>query len=624
MSARARREFRRAGKPVTEPEPPRGMRWHTKLGLIGLTVLLLSLSFAPFGQFYLAWVGLVPWLMVVRAMKSQRAAFFWGWLAGIAFFVANMWWLAYVTGPGMAALMVILGAYWALAAVVIRGAGLLRDEIEGGGSRAEDGATEARQSSASSFWSSLSSSPLSRVLLIPAIWVSLEWMRGNWPLNGLPWLFLGHGQTPVLAMCQVADTLGVYGISFWVVAVNALVAMFVIDRLNGRRLARSAVVVGGMFALVLAYGIWRMAQTAPLLPGPVVMVVQSNFPQSNTGEKGATVEELVEFHVTHTEAALRQRPASEPVDLVIWSETMMPHVNRSAREALKGSDVGVFLEEVHGLLADLTRTHHTALLTGALYADKWTLRDGKPFASDRRNTAFFYDRAGNLGEDSSRRYDKVHIVPFGEYLPWKESFPMLHGLFLSLSPYPEEYFLTPGEESGMTVFRLAPGDGATTGPTSSPAAPSARAWRFVTPICFEDIDPLLVGKMFRGKDGGKAADFIVNVTNDGWFKFNQMPQHLQAARFRSIENRAPTARSVNTGISGFVDSVGRVQGLVPAGTEGDSVQRLQLDSRFTLYTRYGDVFAAGCALVTILLVAASLVRWWNGRKIVNGTEVRPS
>jgi apolipoprotein N-acyltransferase len=145
-----------------------------------------------------------------------------------------------------------------------------------------------------------------------------------------------------------------------------------------------------------------------------------------------------------------------------------------------------------------------------------------------------------------------------------------------------------------------------------------QVWSFVTPICFEDIDPLLVAKMFRSTRGQpgtvKEAHFIVNITNDGWFMFNQMPQHLQAARFRSIENRAPTARSVNTGISGFIDSFGRVQGLVPAGTEGTSVRRLQLDPRVTFYTRYGDVFAALCAAVTVLLAAASIVRWAANRR----------
>lgn len=649
MPARAQRDFRRAGARAAQPGPTAGVRWPGKIGLILLTVLLLSLSFAPFAQFYLAWVGLVPWLFLVRSTRSQRAAFLWSWLAGVLFFTANMWWLAYVTGPGMVALMVVLGLYWGLTAVVIRGAGLLqRAEDEDGGWRREDGGKAAPASSPSSilhppssFFARLTRSPLARVLLIPTLWVGLEWLRGNWPLNGLPWLFLGHGQTPILPMCQVADALGVYGISFWVVAVNALVALFILDRLKAARLVPAGVAVAAVLVLVLGYGVFRMSQTGSLTDGPLVMVVQSNYPQSNTGEKGATQEELVEFHVTKTAEVLAATPG---VDLVVWSETMMPELNRAARMMARGletrghGDYGQFLEETHVRLQELARSNRTGLLVGAIYHDEQVVPDpaapeGMKSLQDRRNSAFFYNRDGHMSDDPGDRYDKIHIVPFGEYLPFKEALPWLHRIILSLSPYPEEYFLTPGAESAMNVFRLratatpasAPASAPTTPvPPTSVAAPDlardATVWRFVTPICFEDIDPLLVAGMFRARKAsaphpsGKAADFIVNITNDGWFKANQMPQHLQAARFRSIENRAPTARSVNTGISGFVDSFGHAYGLVPAGQEGVSVQRLQLDSRLTLYTRFGDVFAGICAGVTALVVAASVLAWARRRR----------
>jgi len=608
MPGRKKLAYRRAHSAAPAPPARPGRPWLHKVGLILLCVVPLSLAFAPFGQFYLAWVGMVPWLLLVRSTKSQAAAFLWAWVAGLIFFTANMWWLAYVTGPGMVALMVLLALYWGVSAVIIRGAGLLRDDEDVGPATQPD-APPPRQRS-----------PLVRVLLIAAAWVTLEWLRGNWPLNGLPWLFLGHAQTPALAMCQVADVFGVYGISFWVMAVNALVALFVLHRFKADRLVPSAAVVGAVLVVVIAYGLWRMGQTDCLSAGPRVMVVQSNFPQSNSGEKGASVVDLVNYHLNRTEAAL-QTPDAAGLDLLVWSETMIPHVNRSAREALRGTREGQFLNDVHEALGELTRTHRVALLTGALYADKWTTRDGEPNAADRRNTAYFYDRTGHMAEDATGRYDKVHIVPFGEYLPFKDAFPLLHGLFQKLSPYPDDYFLTAGEESAITVFRLGLPGGATTTAASTAASTqpaawqSSPAWRFVTPICFEDIDPLLVAKMCRSKSGpGKAADFIVNVTNDGWFKANQMPQHLQAARFRSIENRVPTARSVNTGISGFVDSAGRVSGLVPAGHEGTSVQRLLLDSRVTLYTRVGDVFAALCAAVTCAVAGTSLLRWWQRRR----------
>jgi apolipoprotein N-acyltransferase len=639
MPSRAELNYRRAGVSSPKPLAPVGPRWYGKVGLLLLSVILLTFSFAPFGQFYLAWVGLVPWLLLVGSVRSQRAAFLWSWLGGVIFFTANMWWLAYVSGPGMIALMVVLGLYWGVAGVVIRGVGVLGRETGDGGPRIEDGAAApAARSLLSSILRLPSSCAVTQVLLIPTVWVALEWLRGNWPLNGLPWLFLGHAQTPILAMCQIADAAGVYGVSFWVVAVNALVALFILNRLDGKRLVKPAVAVGALLVLVLGYGAWRMSQTDRLSPGPLVMVVQSNFPQSNTGEKGASAQELVDYHVANTDIALTQSPG---VDLAVWSETMMPELNREARLLTQGwkarghENYGAFLDETHRRLSELAARHRTGLLVGAIYDG--VKYEGTREVPDRRNTAYFFDRNGVLSDDPADRYDKVHIVPFGEYLPFRETLPMLYRLFVALSPYDEGYFLTAGEEDAMTVFRLGrqpprPATAPTTAiaPTTGAAPTTAtasdgRAWRFVTPICFEDIDPLLVAKMFRAKGSppgatGKAADFIVNITNDGWFKANQMPQHLQAARFRSIENRAPTARSVNTGISGFIDSFGRVYGLIPAGTEGTNVQRLQIDSRVTLYTRWGDLFALACAAVTCVVAGALIVRWSKGRRKQPTTE----
>ena len=106
----------------------------------------------------------------------------------------------------------------------------------------------------------------------------------------------------------------------------------------------------------------------------------------------------------------------------------------------------------------------------------------------------------------------------------------------------------------------------------------------------------------------------MNITNDGWFRYNEMPQHFQAAVFRSIENRVPTARSVNTGISGFIDSNGRAQDTISPSTEGIAAHTLMLDGRVSIYTRFGDVFAFLCAAGTVGLSIASLGRWWNHRR----------
>src|SRR5208282_5080620 len=185
---------------MVRPEIARGRWWWPPLYILA-SVALLTLAFAPVGQFYLAWVGLAPWLVMVAGTNSRKAAFFWSWLAGTIFFTANMWWMANISVPGMIALMVYCGVYWGIAGLAIQHAGLLHPQRRA----------------------------LAGVFGVAALWVACEWLRGNM-FTGLPWLFMGHTQTPVLAMCQVADVASAYGVSLWVVAVNVLAALGWIHR----------------------------------------------------------------------------------------------------------------------------------------------------------------------------------------------------------------------------------------------------------------------------------------------------------------------------------------------------------------------------------------------------------
>lgn len=561
---------------------PASPRPATVVGLLLASIILLTLAFAPIYQFYLAWIGLVPWMIVVARAKSMRSAFLWSWLGGTGFFVANMWWLGSVTVPGMVALLVYLGIYWGLAAVVLRAGGLLRASRRG-------------QIALSA-------------ILIATVWSGLEWVRGNL-FTGLPWLYLGHTQTPILPMCQVADVLGVYGVSFWVVLINALIALWLLSGRRWRATLPAAAVAAAVLPLTLAYGLFRMSQDT-LSPGPRVLVVQPDFPQAVSGEKSATPGQIVSFHLKETRAAL----AKQPADLVVWSETMMPPLNPEARERWRTDIAAEWLarepdldlsrvlhypETTLSLLRAVARDNHVGILTGGVYQADWRPAKKGTEPRDRRNSAYLVAPSGALADE---RYDKIHLVPFGEFIPFKKSIPWLYGLFYSLSPYDYDYTLTGGDESALTVFTLQTKDGPT--------------WSFVTPICFEDIDSRIVARMFRPEGGSnkKRADLIVNLTNDGWFKANENAQHLQAAIFRSIENRVPTARSVNTGISGFIDSCGRTSGLIDARETGTSASEMKLDSRLTLYTRFGDVFAVICVVITGGVLAWAIARRWAARR----------
>lgn len=574
--------MRQAIRPSPGPAaaaPPTGAafvrRWWGKTLMLIVSVALLTFSFAPFGQFYLAWVALVPWLLVIHSCRSTPRAFVWGWAGGVGFFTANMWWLAWVTGPGMVALLLILGLYWGLAAAVIRGARLLGPQ---------DGSNRRLPATVSIFG-------------IAGIWVASEWLRGTWPFGGLAWQYLGHSQSPILLFCQIADLAGAFGVCFWVALLNAWAALLALNRGRFEGLRSSGIAVAIVLVIVAAYGFYRLGQKTTH-PGPTVLVVQPNYPQSNSGEKGADLAEILNFHLEQTKAALAAHPK---VDLVVWSETMMPPLNPSALDRFHNPSEATLPEVAQARIAALAERSGAAFLVGGMYWGKWIDRGATGWReTERRNSAYFFVPGQSAAD---LRYDKVHLVPFGEYIPFQSTFPPLYRLLLLFSPYPKDYiWLTPGADDALTVFSLKSG------------------WRFVTPICFEDLVGPLLSRMFRpdASDGRKRADFIVNITNDGWFRFSEMPQHLQAAVFRSIENRAPTARSVNTGISGFVDSLGRPYGLIPAGQEGVSVARIDLDNRLTFYTCFGDVFAYICAAVSTLIAVGAIAGWWRRRRRTNG------
>lgn len=592
----------------TQSARPFVHQWYGRLALVLLSVILLTLALAPIKQFYLAWVGLAPWMWVVGEAKSNGRAFLWSWLAGTLFFLANLWWLLYVTMPGMIALVIYLGLYWGVAAIIFRGCGWLA------GSALADGISGQRKASREGMIPPAKADPTKTsfilvILGIATVWTALEWVRGTL-FTGLPWLYLGHTQSPILMICQIADALGVYGITFGVAATNALVYLYLTrDR---RMLWPAAGLVAALWAFAAGYGLFRLEQMDSVCTvGPTVLLVQSNFPQQNTGDKGASEEELIKFHFRITEAALRETERAGSgtggVDLVCWSETQLPALNEEFRGDWRGAplhkpdktvlypDYGAFLDGVVRDVSALAGRHQTNVLTGGLYAAGW---DEKLGFTDRRNTAYLFRRDGSMAAEHS---DKIHLVPFGEYIPFKGSrwFGWLHDFFQSFSPYDFDYTLTPGPEDAPAVLSI-----------ESPKF--RKPARLVVPICFEDIDGPLVAKMFRGQ-GGKRADVIVNLTNDGWFKANENTQHLQAAIFRSIENRAPTVRSVNTGISAIVDSSGKEIRRVPVRTEGTIVGPVRVDSRYTIYTRVGDLFAIVCAGVTGIIVIRGTVRFWKTR-----------
>jgi apolipoprotein N-acyltransferase len=330
------------------------------------------------------------------------------------------------------------------------------------------------------------------------------------------------------------------------------------------------------------------------------MVVQSNHAHLRGGTPTISREGKIAWYLEATQAALR----TEHPDLVVWSETVAPPLNEAARRELRLKATGQFMEQTHQALSKLTAEARVTLVTGGYHVGGWISEGTARVATQIRSSVYIYDC---MGRQSPERYDKIALCLYSERMPFAGAAPWLHRMLLKLAAPAATQPLTPGDPDALTLFTLRPCESR----DGEPAATGS--WRFVTPICLENIYPDHVSRLVVGPDGRKRADFVVNVSNDGWFNDMERAQHLQAVTLRCIENRVPMARSSNTGVSGFVDSCGRIVAQLPTRMSGTLTHRLEIDPRVTFYARRGNVFALGCVLVCGMMVLVTAVRRIVGR-----------
>jgi apolipoprotein N-acyltransferase len=425
-------------------------------------------------------------------------------------------------------------------------------------------------------------------LCVPIVWVGLEWVRGAWVLGGFPYFLLGQSQ-PVL-MIQTADLFGAYGVSFIVaMGSGAICDLIELDgRSAGMRRGCRRAPVGvalwlGAMAGSLVYGAWRIAQAPQDGPQISIAVIQSNVPQSHK-MRATDQQKLANFRAM---LDLSRRAAAGPVDLIAWPETTLAMAldDRSARTFPASA---AYRQELEQFVAE----HRVPMLIGAL-AVPWGVAKLPP--GSWYNSAYLFGPGGLAG-----RYDKVHRLPLGEYVPLAEEYPSVRKWAERLMPAGRrEYWITRGAQ--FTVLEVADRSGHT--------------WRLAAPICFEDV-MTAVGRKMVWSAGRKRVDLLVNISNDGWFAASaQGAQHEQMARFRCVENRVPMARAVNTGVSGFIDSTGRVVGRVEADGRtqnlwGQASARLTADGRHTLFGRIGDAIPIACAALTLCIGAVAMMRGW--------------
>ena len=463
---------------------------------------LLTLSMPGSGsQAWLAFVALVPLLVALDGVPVRRAAAI-GFVAGAAFWtVTVLWpapWVIHYGGVGWVASM-------ATAAVVIGTLSTFTAVF------------------ATAVVALRDRSGITAVLVGASAWVAVELVRAA--LTGFPWAVLGVTQWRRLALIQIAAITGVYGVSFAVAAVNLAVARL----LRGDRRYRDRAAACGAAAMVVvlvALPGWLASPRSERGTTPPIAIVQGNVDQSVRWDR-AYVDTALALHERLTRDAAR-----DGAKLVVWPETTVPLDDKTDARWLA--------------VIDLARELDVYLIVGAPHG----------IGDAPWNSAFLIAPDGTIG-----RYDKRHLLPFAEYVPWRGALGFLRVV------------------TGDAISRFTPG--------TDPVVWATPFGRLAAAICYEAILPGESRESFVA-----GADVLVNLTNDAWFGPTPTPvHHLALATFRAVEHRAWLVRAANSGISAFIAPDGRIVAATRLYQRGVLTGAVAPRAETTFYSRYGDVFA---------------------------------
>jgi len=487
----------------------------------------VALAFPPVDFVPAAFVGLVPFFYVLR---ETRATGFWsafrpGLVAGIAFFTPLLYWLVFLSSQEMSnpvlmsgplVLLVLLQSfYWGLFSA---------------------GAIYVRTRLGAPDW-----------LVFPVFWVAAEQLRSLFVL-GFTWGALGHAGAAIPVWVQFASVTGLLGVSFWMVAVNALVLEAALGR--ARRRAAAAIAVAVLLAVAWLHGGAAMRRD-DASESIRVAVIQPNISAEKKWDARFKQTSFDVLGDLTAEAAVH-RP-----DLVIWPETAAPSYLLSEPADLE-------------FVAGIARAAGVDILTGCPSLE-YSADGAKPVRT--HNSAVLVSSSG-VALDV---YSKMHLVPFGEFVPFESVLPILERVDFGEADF------SPGTERVIFTTEEA---------------------RFAVLICFESTFPRLVRSFVR--DGARV---LVNVTNDVWYGRTSMPfQHASMAVMRSIENRRSVARSANSGVSLVSDPHGRVLGRLGIFERGYLVEDLPVVEGLTFYSRNGDVFAWAVTSGALMLVPVARAR----------------
>lgn len=490
-----------------------------------LSAGLLILAFPKTGISILAWIALVPMLLAIEGkglLKSFGIAYF----CGVLFFAGALYWFYYVTVAGLILMVLYCALYFGLFGFMC------------------------------SYFKTRK--PLLKLFLIPSIWVALEFLRAHL-VTGFGWASLGQSQYKNLYVIQIADLTGMWGVSFVIVMFNVLIKEWfsvpmergnqsIINSSVKREQTNLTLITCLVLVSVFIYGYIRVSEDEKAQAKIKVAVIQGNIDQEMKWNDSFWPA-IMARQIKITEEAALQKP-----DLIIWPETSFP--------GYLWVDVKLFDE-----LKEFVRRMDIPLLFGSI------IEEGEIY----RNSAILLSREGHI----LQKYDKIHLVPFGEFLPFRTKLPFLSEI-IPIADF------SSGDQ--FTLFSLAEAESAS---------------KFSVLICFEDTIAGLTRQFVN-----EGAQILINITNDAWFEDTNEPfMHLASSVFRAVENRRHLIRSANTGISGFIDTKGRLGEYVvdergkSTYVSGYAIEELSYKNKQTFYTRFGDIFtylSFGCILFSIL------------------------
>ncbi|ADL12696.1 apolipoprotein N-acyltransferase [Acetohalobium arabaticum] len=488
-----------------------------------LSGILLGIPFQFPELYFVNWIGLIPLLLVIKN-QSVKGVFKSGVISGGVFFGFILYWLAYPQMIFDLPIILAIGTVVLLCSLLAFFIGIF--------------------SVAANYI--LTNHRIWSFLLIPTAWTTLEYLRVLVTFKNLPFGIIGYSQAYLPLLIQIADLVGVYGVTFLVILLNILIYKVILYLALENILTKKEVIISCLILIItVGYGIVKLDINSPLNQKEKTLrlgMMQPNIRQKIKWNRNHQ-SKIIDKYIDLTEELL----TNKEIDLIIWPETAVPFILNDGRLQQKK-------------LFQKIDSWNLPLLTGAL----------------NQTNGIIYNQALliNYNLDIIDKYSKVKLVPFGEYLPYKDYFPkFIRGMINDK---------TPGTKLNNFNYQ---------------------GINWSNPICSEILNPDLVSKLAVNNH------FLINISNEAWFKKSSGPiQTWQSTIFRAVENRKPVIKVSNTGISGVINAQGRVVKQITPFQAKTFTYNLRIkEPEKTVYSRFGNYFIY---LITLISTGLLLMRYY--------------